>query len=225
MKLSFVNLVYVLTLKFNKNKINVFINKYVYFILEVRFMPAKKQITRDMILTTALKLLKEKGFGAVTIKQLAGRLKCSTQPIYLSFSGMDDLRNELIPLAIREFENYIKNNNKDGVVRVYDMSYIAFAKNESQLFCFLFMRANSFLEIKRTLLPLIEKSIRELMEIYHISYEEADSLHDHLWMHAHGIASMVATKFCDWDMSKVEHMLEECKCTFTKKYEVQNVYK
>lgn len=183
-------------------------------------MPAKKQITRDMILNIALKLLKNQGYEAVTIKQLASQLNCSTQPIYLSFSGMEDLRKELIPMAVNEFENHMKNADKDDQVRLYDMNYINFAKKEPRLFCFLFMRANAFSEIRRILLPMIEQSIKEFMDAYHISHEEADSLHNHLWMHAHGIASMIATDFCNWDTTKVKHMLEECRYSFTKKYEV-----
>ena len=42
-------------------------------------MPAKKQIPKSMILSAALKLLKEHGYEAVTIKQLAKELGCSTQ--------------------------------------------------------------------------------------------------------------------------------------------------
>lgn len=183
-------------------------------------MPAKKLITRERILNTALMLLKEQGFAAVTVKKLAGELHCSTQPIYLSFSGMDELRNELIPMAVKEFEHQMKENSKDGLVRLYDMSYIRFAKDEPQLFCFLFMRADAFSEIRQMLLPMIEQSIKELMKTYQISYEEADTLHDHLWMHAHGIASMTATNFCDWDMCKVSRMLEECRRNFTQKHEV-----
>ena len=44
-------------------------------------MPAKKLVTREMILTAALKLLREQGYEAVNIKQLANALNCSTQPI------------------------------------------------------------------------------------------------------------------------------------------------
>lgn len=182
-------------------------------------MPAKKQITREMILNAAFKLLKEQGFEAVTIKKLASELKCSTQPVYLSFSGMDDLRNELIPMAVKEFEDHMRSGDKNGLVRLYNMDYIDFARKEPQLFCFLFMRANAFSEIKRIMLPMIEQAIEELMATYQICHDEADSLHDHLWMHAHGIASMIATDFCDWDMEKVRHMLEECKNVFIKKYE------
>ena len=67
-------------------------------------MPAKKQVTGEMILSAALKLLREKGYEAVNIKQLSDALGCSTQPIYLSFSGMEELRKKLTPAAAPEFE-------------------------------------------------------------------------------------------------------------------------
>ena len=57
------------------------------------------------------------------------------------------------------------------------------------------------------------------MALYHIGHEEADLLHDQLWMHAHGIPSIIATDFCDWNMKKVGRMLADCKDVFTKKYE------
>ena len=100
------------------------------------------------------------------------------------------------------------------------MSYIYFAQEEPRLFCFLFMRANAFAETKRLLLQIIEQSVAELMSAYHIGPAEADALHDHLWMHAHGIASMTATDFCDWNMEKAGRMLERCKCAFLKEFEV-----
>ena len=182
-------------------------------------MPAKKQVTKDRILNAALKLLREQGYEAVNIKQLAKELGCSTQPVYLSFSGMEELRGELTPLAVAEFERYMKAGSEDGVVCLYGMRYISFAKEEPRLFRFLFMRPNAFSEIRQALLAMIQRSIEKLMAAYRIGHEEADTLHDQLWVHAHGIASMVATDFCDWDMEKVEQMLAACKRAFTEKYE------
>lgn len=182
-------------------------------------MPAKKQVPKEMILTAALKLLKQQGYDAVNIKQLSKELGCSTQPVYLSFSGMDELRRELTPLAVAEFERYMKDGKAGGAIQLYDLRYIRFAKEEPCLFRFLFMRPNAFAEIKQALLPMIEVAIAELMATYHIDHEKADLLHDQLWMHAHGIASMIATNFCDWDMEKVEGLSEDCKKVFTREYE------
>lgn len=183
-------------------------------------MPAKKLITKEMILGAALKLLEQKGFEAVTVKSLAAELGCSTQPVYLSFSGMEELRKELIPISVTEFEKIMRAESKKDRICLYGMEYIQLAKREPHLFRFLFMRSHAYEETKRMLYPSIETSIEELMHTYRISHEEADRLHDHLWMHTHGIAAMIATDFCDWNLEKVEEMLEVCKAAFTEKYEV-----
>lgn len=60
-------------------------------------MPAKKQVPKEKILAAALELLKTQGYEAVNIKQLSKALGCSTQPVYLSFSGMDELRGGIRP--------------------------------------------------------------------------------------------------------------------------------
>lgn len=187
-------------------------------------MPAKKQITKDMILNASLNILRQQGYDGVNIKNLAAELKCSTQPVYLSFAGMDDLRNELTFLAVQKFTDIMEQEKKGGKIHLYDIEYVRMAKREPKLFCFLFMRENSFAEIKKMIGPIIEASISEFMDKYDIDHEEADYLHDNLWMHAHGIASMIATDFCDWDMSKVELMLVQCKTAFTGKYEAENVH-
>ena len=183
-------------------------------------MPAKKRITKDMILQTAMKILKKDGMDAVNIKNLTKELHCSTQPVYLSFNGMDELRGELTIQAVHEFEDIMRAESEEDEVCLYGMEYIYFAKKQPQLFCFLFMRSNAYNEMKQMLSPIIEHSIDKLMKEYKIHHEEADQLHDHLWMHTHGIAAMIATSFCDWNLEKVQLMLVQSKEAFTKKYEV-----
>ena len=74
--------------------------------------------------------------------------------------------------------------------------------------------------MKQILKPMIEKSVAEIMKKYDIDHEEAEYFHDQLWMHTHGIASMIATGFCEWNLTKVEGMLEECRTYLARKYEV-----
>jgi AcrR family transcriptional regulator len=167
-------------------------------------MPAKKKITKKLILSTALSMLEKDGYDAINVKTLAAELGCSTQPIYLSFANMDDLRQALSQAAVQKF---IERIGDDG--SLYGMPYIRFAKNNKNLFCFLFMRENAYVELKPALSPVIERSVQNLMQKYHLSHEEAEWKHDQVWMHSHGIASMIATDFCDWDMSKVEAMVRE----------------
>lgn len=181
-------------------------------------MPAKKQVTKEKILSAALELLRKGGIEAVNVKMLAQKLNCSTQPIYLSFPGMNELRTELTAKAVEFFVQEMKNAGASSP-NLFGMSYIHFAMTEKELFHYLFMRPNALSEIKESLVPMMERSISELMERYHINHAEADYLHDQLWMHTHGIASMIATDFCLWDPGKIADMLNECRICFTQKYE------
>lgn len=61
------------------------------------------------------------------------------------------------------------------------------------------MRKNAFVGIRQALL-MIEEAFTELMNLHHIYCEKSNRFHNQLWMYAHGIASMVATNFCDWDI-------------------------
>lgn len=180
-------------------------------------MPAKKQISKEMILSAALHILKTKGIDSLNVKTLAQELHCSTQPIYLSFDSMAALRLELSSIAVKMFlqELPYKESQKAAL---YGMPYILFAQKEKKLFQFLFMRQNAFSEMKTALIPIMESSISHLAKRYQINYEEAHYFHDQLWMHTHGIASMIATDFCDWDMDKVAQMIAECESYLSQKY-------
>ena len=80
------------------------------------------------------------------------------------------------------------------------------------------MRKNAFSELKAALTPIMTNSIVQLMKRYQIEYDEAHHLHDQLWVHTHGIASMIATDFCDWNMDKISRMLKECEFFLCQKY-------
>ena len=185
-------------------------------------MPAKKQITKAMILSAALELLRGGGIGAVQVKALARELNCSTQPIYLSFESMGQLRAELSSLALGEFVRTIGAHGAQA--DLYGLAYIRFAQQEKNLFQFLFMRQNAYQELRESLLPIMQSSIARLMERYQIGWEEAHYFHDQLWVHTHGIAAMIATGFCDWNMDKVQTMLAECEQYLSRKYAVQHVH-
>lgn len=165
-----------------------------------------------------MEMLKKSGSDAINVKSLARKLNCSTQPIYLSFKSMGELRNELSTLAVEEFMKEMKKLCGNDEINMCGIHYVKFAKMEPKLFQYLFMRENAFSELKSALSPIIEHSVENLSKQYGIDYTEADKLHDQLWLHAHGIASMIATGFCDWNMEKAEKMISECRSSLTESY-------
>ena len=55
-------------------------------------MPASKKVTKDDIVNAAFEVMRDGGFGSVNARSVAKKLGCSTQPIYLSFQSMDELK-------------------------------------------------------------------------------------------------------------------------------------
>ena len=66
-----------------------------------------------------MQLLKKSGMEAVNIKALAKELHCSTQPVYLSFASMGELREELIPIIEHMEKENIYVQVQD-IVKTYD---------------------------------------------------------------------------------------------------------
>ncbi|HJE56791.1 MAG TPA: WHG domain-containing protein [Bifidobacterium pseudolongum subsp. globosum] len=78
------------------------------------------------------------------------------------------------------------------------MGYITFAKTEPHLFSMLFMCDQSRDQrerMERQLQPIIELIARQLG----MSADTTTAFHMHMWIHVHGIASMIVTHYLDWD--------------------------
>ena len=58
-------------------------------------MPAVKKASRKAILDAAVEVLRDGGFSAINARSVARKLGCSTQPIYLSFQNMAELKAAL----------------------------------------------------------------------------------------------------------------------------------
>ena len=63
-------------------------------------MGRKTQITRQIILENALQLLLKEGYEAITVKTLAERIGCSTQPIVWHFENMQGFRKAFLDYCI-----------------------------------------------------------------------------------------------------------------------------
>lgn len=106
-------------------------------------MPAPKKITKEAILSAAAAVLREDGFDAVNARSVARRLGCSTQPIYLEFKNMEDLKDALQGIAREIYTSYLKSYMDDQCLTPYHafgMGFIRFAREEVHLFRYLFVR-------------------------------------------------------------------------------------
>jgi AcrR family transcriptional regulator len=120
----------------NRRKIAV-----TFFIKEnLKIMARKKTITKEQILNAAYEVVSTEGFSHFTARNIAHKMKCSTQPIYLEFKNMDDLRVQLLEKIYAHLKEDIFPIEHTGDPLVdLPLNYIHFAKKETKMYRALFL--------------------------------------------------------------------------------------
>ncbi len=164
-------------------------------------MPPKYKFTREEIIRSALDIVRGGGMSALTARSLASSLGSSAKPIFGLFENMKEVEREVLASANAIYNSYIEEGMSSGKYPPYKASgiaYIEFAKNEAELFKLLFMRDRRGEELnegREALKPIIEI----ISENLGLSEEEAFLFHMKQWIYVHGIATMLATSYLDWD--------------------------
>lgn len=182
-------------------------------------LSAKKQVTKEKILITAVEIVRKEGIDALNMRTLAAACKCSTQPIYLSFKGMEELQTEVAKKSLEIFNNLISSEIADGKYPEYKavgMGYIRFAKEEKALFKYLLM--NNGMNKSGGVEKSFDDSVYMIMKNYGLYRGSAQKLHMQMWIFVHGIASMFATDYIDWDWETVSQMVTDAYKGFTQNF-------
>ena len=98
-------------------------------------MPKKPTTTKEDMIEGAFRLVREQGHEALTARNLAAFLGCSTQPIMYRFPNLDILKDLTYRRADAFHSEYLLAG---GDLLEIGLRYIRFAQEEPQLFRFLF---------------------------------------------------------------------------------------
>ena len=172
-------------------------------------MPKKQQVTKEMILNAALDVVRESGAEALGTRAVARKLGVSTQPIFTQFISMAELEQatyrEAVAFYNRRTEEAMKGS--DRPYRAAGLAYIAFAREEPQLFRWLFMRDR----VKNPTDDPAEADpyLAILQKTLGLSREEALLFYLEMWTVVHGIATMVATSYFNWNEETISRVLTD----------------
>lgn len=154
-------------------------------------MPKLNNLTKESVLNAGIKLIRSK--QEVSARNLANLLNCSTQPIYSLYSNMnnlkDDLRIAIQKLHKEKIDYYIKNSTYPKY-KAFGMGFVKFAKEERELFSYLFMKNNG--SPYETAMKDYYSEIHSLIsKDYGIPLETAQQFHLDMSVYSFGLAIMV----------------------------------
>lgn len=175
-------------------------------------MPPAIRFERQQILDAALALVREEGMEALNARALAGRLGCSTQPLFRAFDSMEQLKNAVIEEAQRLYDVYIEQSKtQEGPpYKATGMAYVRFAKQEPELFRLLFMRDRRGEDIPAAMQDShIDYLLDTIVNATGLTHGQAYTFHLVMWIYVHGLASMVATHYLDFSDEDISLLLTQ----------------
>ncbi|WP_336402199.1 TetR/AcrR family transcriptional regulator [Lacticaseibacillus pabuli] len=172
-------------------------------------MARHKTITREQILESAYRLVVEQGFKRFTARNIAAEIGCSTQPIYLEFSNMAELREAVMDRIKQELtDNFDKVYTNDPVIDLA-LTYIDFASENRNLYQAVFVEDHFGVDDMRAF--AISSAMNRLdqhPEIGNLTQMQKANVISGLWIVATGIADLMTSGFITLSHAQMVDILE-----------------
>lgn len=173
-------------------------------------MAPKNKFTREEMVAVAVQVVRKKGALALTAKALAEELGTSTQPVFTCFGTMETLKAEVYAAAEQLFDEHLTKGLKEKISFFgFGTQYICFVRKEPELYRLLFLMrpddiGSSAFATMRHMQELVRPS---LIDIYHISEQEADRYFRDLWLVVHSLATLTVTGDCPYSDREIGQIL------------------
>ena len=175
-------------------------------------MAPKNKFTKEEMVEAAIRVVRDKGIDGLTAKTLADELGTSTQPVFTAFGSMDAVRQEVYAAAVRVYDGYVNAGLKEKIPFFgVGMQYIRFAREEPELYRFLFLTRTqeqeySAMRSMRHLQALVRPT---LVNVYLITDEEAALYFRDLWFVVHSLSTLIVTGDCPYSDREIGQILTE----------------
>ena len=173
-------------------------------------MARKKEIDKQRILDAAYKLAVRGGIESLTARNIAKAVNCSTQPIYLEFENMQDLRNQVLARISDELKSNTLQQNFTGEPLIdLDLSYLYFAKEHVDLFRAMFVDGKFGNQmIVDTLMGLGIEKFKQQFDAEQYSDERLKHIIVANWIAATGLATLLINKMANFTQAQMISVLK-----------------
>ena len=186
-------------------------------------MPPLRKYSKEEIIHISYEIVRKEGFNSLNARRIASELKSSVQPIFHNFTSMEEVRKAVLEKSYQTYHSYMQKITDKHPYKQLGLSYITFAKDESELFKILFMNeTNNTPEAFIMSDSMGEDIIKKGQELTGFSYEKQKSFHVKVWIFTHGIACLVATKTVKLSNEQIEELFTNTVLEMFEGYKERN---
>lgn len=160
-------------------------------------MPPKQTITKQKIVEAAFMRVQQKGKTALSARNIAQALSCSTQPIYSCFSNMKDLEDAVLTFAYHYITRTYLTGNAYAKEPFFSMGlgYIQMVREDPHLFDFIYLSNRTGKIFGKDGYPSETTALLDAMKtdsmLSTLSRETLLDILGHMWIYTHGLAILV----------------------------------
>lgn len=183
-------------------------------------MARKTQISKEVILETALKMLIRDGYSAVNIKTLSREIGCSTQPLVWHFDNMEGLRKALADYALI-YANEKMRPSANSAVNAFEQvgrAYIKMALHEPNLFQFVFLNGSGCYPTGNANMLTEDddhaKLIKMIAKEFQISEQSAGEYLQNTVIYTHGLATFISTGIMSMSEEEIMSLIKQAESNF-----------
>ena len=173
-------------------------------------MARKKEISKDKILDTAYKMAIKDGIEGLTARSIAKAGHFSTQPLYLEFDNMGDLRNQVLKRISSDLRTHTLHQKFTGEPLIdLDLSYIDFAQKHVNLFRAMFVDGKFGSKIIADI--LMDLGIEKFNEQYTDTGSDKDKINNIVianWISTTGMAALVVNEIASFNQNQIINVLD-----------------
>ncbi|WKF85577.1 TetR/AcrR family transcriptional regulator [Lacticaseibacillus pantheris] len=159
-------------------------------------MARKKTITRDHILNAAYNLVIAEGFKRFTARNIAASMGCSTQPIYLEFANMADLRQAVVDRIKSELTERFQKTYTDDPLIDMALTYIDFAIENNSLYQSVFVEDHLGVDdMRQFAMSAALKRLDQYDSVKNLTETQKNNVITGAWIVATGIADLMSAGF------------------------------
>lgn len=164
---------------------------------------------KEDILTAADQLVRKEGFRGITARNIAKKMDCSTQPIYLEFRNMNELKEELFQNAQSFLGESVFSVEQTGKPLLDTcLNYIKFAEEEKTFFTALYLEGEiPPKEIHEVSYGHFKQAFEKDKDISKMPETTQHVLFETIWPFVHGTAALVAQDCLVYNKSKMNGRL------------------
>ncbi|WP_242367960.1 TetR/AcrR family transcriptional regulator [Lactobacillus intestinalis] len=172
-------------------------------------MARKKEISRDKILDVAYKMAVKDGIEGLTARSIAKTGHFSTQPLYLEFNNMNDLREQVLKRISNDLRTKTLQQSYTGDALIdLDLSYIEFAQKHVNLFRAMFVDGKFGSKVISD--TLMDLGTEKFKEQYPDTQYDEDRVHDIVianWISTTGMAALVVNEIATFNQTQIINVL------------------